>query len=231
MKKVSLLTIILLVSLIMFRNNILIFFNNVYNLFLEKNNIRDAEILILEEKVRYLENEYDKLNNLKNKLPMYAKYNYFISRIISRENYFYNAEILIEGGKTNGIKDGMAVINEFGLIGVVQSVNDNISKVKLLQNIENLSVNINGYYGKLVFDSEKFIVKDISHDSVINLNDEVYTSTLGNIKEKIYIGKVIEVNDGIIEKQIVISSKVDFNNLNYLLVVGDLWHFIYLIFF
>ena len=58
----SLLTIILLVCLILFRNSILIFFNNVYNLFLEKNDINIAEIKLLEEKVKYLEKEYDELN-------------------------------------------------------------------------------------------------------------------------------------------------------------------------
>ena len=42
----------------------------------------------------------------------------------------------------------------------------------------------------------------------INLNDEVYTSTLGNIKEKIYIGKVVGIEDKTIEKEIIIKSDV-----------------------
>jgi len=222
LKRISLLTIILLVSLILFRNNILILFNNVYNLFFQKNNISTAEIKILKEKINYLEKEYDELNNFKNKLPIYANYNYLVSRLITRENYLYNAEILIEGGSNLNVKKGMAVVNECGLVGVVDSVRKNVSKIRLLQNIENLSVNINGSYGKLVYKNNKFVVKDISRDVLINLNDEVYTSTLGNIKEKLYVGRVSGVKNDVIEKEIVVESLVDFNNINYLLVVGDL---------
>ena len=222
MKRISLLTIILLISLIICRNNILIFCNNVYNLLFLKNDYKSAEIKLLEEKIKYLENEYDELNDFKENLGKYANYKYVVSKKIYQENYFYNSKILIEGGENLGIKKGMAVINEFGLVGVVSKVNNNTSEITKLLNVNNLSVNVNGIYGKLVYEDNKLKIKDISRENVINLNDEVYTSTLGNIKEKIYIGKVISVKDKVIDKEIIIESKVDFNNLNYLLVVGDL---------
>jgi len=95
-KRLSLLTIVLLVCLILFRNNILIFFNNVYNMFFLRNGYENAEISLLAEKVRYLESEYDKLNDFKENLPIYADYDYVVTRIIYRENYFYNARVLIE---------------------------------------------------------------------------------------------------------------------------------------
>jgi len=221
-KRISLLIVVLLISLIIFRNNILLFCNNVYNLLFLKNDYKSAEIRLLEEKIKYLENEYEDLNNFKEKLPKYANYKYAVSKKIYQENYFYNSKILIEGGENLGIKKGMAVINEFGLVGVVSKVNRNTSEMTKLLNVNNLSVNIKGIYGKLVYEDNKLKIKDISRENVINLNDEVYTSTLGNIKEKIYIGKVISVKDKVIDKEIIIESKVDFNNLNYLLVVGDL---------
>lgn len=222
MKRLSLLTIVLLVCLIICRNNILIFFNNFYNMFFLRNDYEEAEIILLEEKVRYLESEYDKLNDFKENLSLYADYNYVVTRMIYRENYFYNARVLIEGGENLGVSEGMAVINEEGLVGIISDVSKNVSEIKLLHTIDNLSVSINDLYGKLVYEDGKLKIKDISRENVVNINDEVYTSTLGNIKEKLYIGKVVEVRDGVIEKEIVVESKVDFNNLNYLLVVGDL---------
>lgn len=222
MKRISLLTVVLLISLIIFRNNILLFCNNVYNLFFLKNDYKNAEIRLLEEKIKYLENEYDELNDFKENLGKYANYKYVVSKKIYQENYFYNSKIIIEGGEDLDIKKGMAVVNEFGLVGVISNVNKNTSEITKLLNVNNLSVNINGIYGKLVYEDNKLKIKDISRENVINLNDEVYTSTLGSIKEKIYIGKVISVKDKVIEKEIIIESKVDFNNLNYLLVVGDL---------
>lgn len=222
MKRLSLLTICLLLLLIIFRDNVLIIFNNVYNLMFVRNDYKAAEISLLEEKVRYLESEYDELNDFKENISLYASYNYLVTRVIFRENYFYDAEIIIEKGSNDGIKNGMAIVNENGLVGIVSDVLNETSKIKILYNIDNLSVDVNGVYGKLVYEDGNLMIKDISRDIVINLNDEVYTAGLGNIKEKLYIGKVSKVKDGVIEKEIIIESSVDFDHLNYLLVVGDL---------
>lgn len=222
MKRLSWLTICLLLLLIIFRDNVLIIFNNVYNLMFVRNDYKAAEISLLEEKVRYLESEYDELNDFKESMSLYASYNYLVTRVIFRENYFYDAEIIIEKGSNDGIKNGMAVVNENGLVGIVSDVLNETSKIKILYNIDNLPVGVNGVYGKLVYENGNLMIKDISRDIVINLNDEVYTAGLGNIKEKLYIGKVSKVKDGVIEKEIIIESSVDFDHLNYLLIVGDL---------
>ena len=42
-----------LLILILFRSNIIIFFNNIFNLFQEKNNYKEAENIVLEEKINY----------------------------------------------------------------------------------------------------------------------------------------------------------------------------------
>lgn len=222
MKRFNVFVVILLLLMILFRDNVLIIFNNVYNLFREQNDYKEAEILVLEEKVKYLEKEYNELNDFKKSVSLYANYNYLVTRVIFRENYFYNAKLILEGGSDDKIKSGMAVINENGLVGIVGDVYKNTCELILLSNVKNLSVNINGTYGKLVYEDDKFKIKDISRDANINLNDEVYTSTLGNIKEQIYIGQVDSFKDKTIEKEIVIESDVDFLNLNYLLIVGDL---------
>lgn len=222
MKKFNVLIIILFLFLILFRDNILILFNNVYNLFFSKNNYQEAEIVVLEEKVKYLENEYNKLNEFKNTVSLYANYNYLVTRVIFRENYFCNTKIIIEGGSEDNVKSGMAVINEDGLVGIIGNVDKNTSELVLLYNVKNLSVRINDNYGKLVYEDNLLKIKDISRDVFINLNDEIYTSTLGNIKEKIYIGKVESFIDKTIEKEIILKSDVDFLKLNYLLIVGDL---------
>lgn len=221
MKRINLWSVIFLIILILFRSNILLFFNNIFNLFFDKNNIHEAEIEVLKEKINYLEEEYEKLNSFNKNIGVYADYNYLVSRVIYKENYFYNSKVYIEGGKEDKISKGMAVVNEHGLVGVIESVDENTSELVLLSNT-NISVNIRESYGKLIYEDGEFKVVDISKDEDIKLNDEVYTSTLGNIKEKIYVGKVKEVDEDTLEKKIIIESNVDFNNLNYLLVVGDL---------
>lgn len=211
-----------LLIIILFRSNIIIFFNNIFNLFLEKNNYEEAEKLVLEEKIKYLEEEYNNLNNFKEALPKYANYEYLVSRVIYRDNYLNDSKINILGGKDKGVKKGMVVVNEYGMVGVINKVEDKMSEVTILSNATNISVNIRDSYGKLEYKNNKFEVSDISHDEIIRLNDEVYTSTLGNIKEKLYIGKVVSVETNDLEKKIIVESAVDFHKLNYLLIVGDL---------
>lgn len=221
MKRISILTIMVLLILILFRANILIFFNNVFGMFQEKNKIEEAEIRVLEEKINYLEQEKEDINILNKTFEEYATYNYFVSKVMYKENYFYNAKVYIEGGSKDKLKKGMAVVNEKGMVGIIGNVEKQQSELILLTNTNNISVNIRNSYGKLEYKEGVFKVSDISKNEDIKLNDAVYTSTLGNIKEKLYIGKVKSVEDNTLEKEIIVESSVDFNKLNYLLVVGD----------
>ena len=221
-KFINVIALTFLLILILFRSNIIIFFSNIFSLLQEKNDYTIAEKQVLEAKISYLENEIQSLNNFKDKLPLYANYNYFVSKVLYRENYFENSKLVIKGGTENGIKKGMAVVNELGMVGVVSKVDKNLSEINMLTNANNISVKIRNSYGKLEYKEGIFRVSDISRDEDIRLNDEVYTSTLGNIKEKLYIGKVVKVNVNTLEKEIIIESAVDFRNLNYILVVGDI---------
>lgn len=226
-KIMSFWSLLLFFLLILFRSNIIIFFSNIFNLFQEQNNFYEAEIKILKEKTNYLEKEIEDYTHFNNNLGEYANYNYFLSKVLYKENYFYNAKVLIKGGEKEGIKKGMAVVNELGMVGIVGKTNKDTSELIMLTNANNISVNVRNSYGKLEYVNNKFKIDDISKEEDVRLNDEVYTSTLGNIKEKIYIGKVVKVNNNVLEKEIIVESSVDFNKLNYLLVVGDLWFIIY----
>ena len=221
-KFINVIALTSLLILILFRSNIIIFFSNIFSLLQEKNDYTIAEKQVLEAKISYLENEIQSLNNFKDKLPLYANYNYFVSKVLYRENYFENSKLVIKGGTENGIKKGMAVVNELGMVGVVSKVDKNLSEINMLTNANNISVKIRNSYGKLEYKEGIFRVSDISRDEDIRLNDEVYTSTLGNIKEKLYIGRVVKVNVNTLEKEIIIESAVDFRNLNYILVVGEI---------
>ena len=61
-----------------------------------------------------------------------------------------------------------------------------------------------------------------SQKTKVYVNDLVYTSGYGTIKEKLLIGKVIKVDNSDISKKVMINTVVDFNNLNYVLIVGDI---------
>ena len=126
-------------------------------------------------------------------------------------------------GKNDNITEGLAVTNELGLVGKITEVDEKTSELTTIKDLKDTSVVINDNHGKLNYDYEtnSFIVTDISNYDKVYINDEVYTSGYGTIKEKLYIGKVKNIENETISKKVFIESTVDFNNLNYVLIVGD----------
>lgn len=208
--------LIILLALFIFRSSLINLLANINTYITKPDNYENAEINILKEENNSLKEELQNLSNLE----IYANYGYSLTRL-SYRNIYDNYEIYIQGGSEKKYQENYAVINSAGLVGIIDSVNKNDSKVRLLSGIPSLSVKINDTYGTLSgYEDNLLIISNISNYSKINLNDEVYTSTLGAIKEKILVGTVYKVEDKDIEKKIYVKSKVDFNNLNYLYVVG-----------
>ncbi len=164
--------------------------------------------------------EYNELLNINN-IKYNSTFNLNISKVMYRDIYDYNNYITIYKGSNDNIEKNMAVINEYGLVGIIDKVNKNNSIVKLITNIDsNVSVKINDNFGILKVNNGKLIVSDISNYNDININDKIYTSGLGNIPGDLYVGVVsdISLNNTNIEKIITVKSDVDFNNIKYIAV-------------
>ena len=211
MKKIGI-YIIMFILVIIFRDNICFFYGNVLGVFKLDNNYYDGIITLKDEKIEYLENEIDSINEFSKNLDR-IDYSYKISKIIYKESY----------NKDNGVENGMGVTNEFGFIGKITKVDNKTSELTTIKDLKDLSVVVNDSYGKLNYDYETntFTISDISNYDKVYVNDLVYTSGYGSIKEKVLIGKVVKVDNSDISKKIVINTVVDFNNLNYVLIVGD----------
>ena len=165
--------------------------------------------------------EYNELLNINN-IKYNSTFNLNISKVMYRDIYDYNNYITIYKGSNDNIEKNMAVINKYGLVGIIDKVNKNNSIVKLITNIDsNVSVKINDNFGILKVNNGKLIVSDISNYNDININDKIYTSGLGNIPGDLYVGVVsdISLNNTNIEKIITVKSDVDFNNIKYIAVI------------
>lgn len=213
--------IIIFILVILFRENICFFYGNVLGVFKLDNNYYDSVITLKDEKISYLENEINSITEFSKNLER-IEYNYKISKIIYKESYNFG-KYKLQYGKSDGIKKGMAVTNEFGLIGKITNVSDKISELTILKDLDDVSVVVNNSYGKLNYDYETntFYITDISNYDKVYVNDLVYTSGYGSIKEKLIIGRVKKVDNTDISKKVIINSVVDFDELNYVLIVGD----------
>ena len=221
MKKLGIYIIISIIT-ILFRDNIAFFFGNVLNTFKLDNNYEESIINLQKEEINYLKEEINKLNEFSKNLYK-INYNYIVSKIIYKNSY-NTSKYTIQYGSNNDITIGLGVINEYGLVGKITDINDNTSELTTLKELKDISVLVNGNVGKMNYDynEERFIVSDISNYDKVNINDEVFTSGYGTIKEKLLIGKVEKIVNNTYSKKIYLKSEVDFNNLNYLLIVGDI---------
>lgn len=221
MKKLGIYVIISII-IILFRDNICFFFGNVLNTFKIDNSYQEGIIKLQEQEIKYLKDEINNINEFSKNLYK-IKYNYLISKIIYKNSY-NTSKYTIQYGKNDDVTIGLGVINEYGLIGKITSTNDTTSELTTIKELNDISVSINDCVGKMNYDynEEKFIITDISNYDKVYINDEVYTSGYGTIKEKLYIGKVEKIDIETYSKKVYVKSEVDFNNLNYLLIVGDI---------
>ena len=169
-----------------------------------------------------IEKDYNELLK-SNEFLNNSSLNLIISKVMFRDIYEFSDYITIYKGSNNDIKEGMPVIDDNGLIGIISSVKKNTSIVKLITNkTTNISVKINDSYGILKSLDGKVFVSDFSYYDNINIGDKIYTSGIGNIKGDIYIGEVIDIklNETEIEKIVEVKLASNINKLNYLYVVS-----------
>ena len=195
----------------------------IYLLFLSKDALigfSSSTTLIENNKDNYYEKEYNKLRTILD-IPK-EDYTIIYSKTIRRDIYDFFDTITINKGSKEGIKEGDIVINDKGVLGVVNKVLNNTSEVYLLTNKKiNLSVKINDSYGILTSEDNKLVIKNIKLGKELKEGDSVYTSGLTNIKEGLLIGSVKDIKKDNLELEYIINvtPSVDFNSISYVGVV------------
>ena len=208
--------IILFVVLLIF-----LFSRNIDQIFLQNDAILNGNVTF-EASVKALEEENKELKELL-EYKENLDFKVLVTKVKFRDIYDFKNEITILRGSDDALEEGWALINEDGLIGTIKKVNSTSSVVRLLTNSESkISVKINNSYGILETSQGKTIVTNIIKDENINVGDKVYTSGIGNLPGAIYIGEVKETSlDSLeLEQVVTVALGVDFNNINYCLVVG-----------
>lgn len=196
----------------------------IYLLFLSKdyffklfNNVSNSACF---ETENYYEEEYKKLSKMLDISP--NNYEIIYSKAIFRDIYEFYDKITIAKGRDDNLDVGNAVINQDGLIGVINKINKNSSEVSLLTNKDiNISVKINDSYGILSSHRGQIIIKNIKLGKEIKEGDKVYTSGLTNIPEGLLIGTVSKISKDDLELEYLVEviPASNFHDLNYLGVV------------
>lgn len=169
---------------------------------------------------KYLKDELDNIKKINN-IEFNNDLNLQVSRVKYRNVYEYSDTLTIYKGFKNNVFVNDVVLNNDGLIGIVTKTYDYYSIVTLITNKNsNISVKINDAIGILKTINNTLVVTNINNYEKVNVDDEIYTSGLGNLPDNIYIGKVksINLNNTEIEKVVEVNINDRLEKLDYLFI-------------
>lgn len=169
---------------------------------------------------KYLKKELDNIKKINN-IEFNNDLNLQVSRVKYRNVYEYSDTLTIYKGFKNNVFVNDVVLNNDGLIGIVTKTYDYYSIVTLITNkSSNISVKINDAIGILKVIDNTLVVTNINNYEKVNIDDEIYTSGLGNLPDNIYIGKVksINLNNTEIEKVIEVDLNDRLEKLDYVFI-------------
>lgn len=169
---------------------------------------------------KYLKDELDNIKKINN-IEFNDDLDLQVSRVKYRNVYEYSDTLTIYKGFKNSVFVNDVVLNNDGLIGIVTKTYDYYSIVTLITNKNsNISVKINDAIGILKTINNTLVVTNINNYEKVNVDDEIYTSGLGNLPDNIYIGKVksINLNNTEIEKVVEVNINNRLEKLDYLFI-------------
>jgi rod shape-determining protein MreC len=155
-----------------------------------------------------------------------SSYKVIAARVIGRDPSNWSTTIIINKGSSSGIKNGMASITFYGLVGRVVETSSATSKIMLI-NDPNLSVSAIAQRSRqegLVCGSlgGTLLMKYLPKDSDIKVSDMVITSGLTQVYPKgLPVGTVVSVGEEFssLASYAIIKPAVDLSALEEVLVV------------
>lgn len=156
------------------------------------------------------------------------QYEYIAATVIGREISPFLQYIIIDKGVENGVRFGMPVVTQQGLVGRVDAVIANAARIKLITdstsvvNVQLQSANVEAQLiGSLTGD---VTLDMIPIDETIEPGDVILTSGLGgNYPPNIFIGQVLSTQrrNNALFQTATVQPIVDFSSINAVLVITN----------
>jgi len=163
-----------------------------------------SEYLRLKEINYFLQRENAKLYSLLSKENTNSVLNEYIpARIIKNSIFKQNNFVLINKGEKDGVKSGMGVIVDNGVIGIVSITSENFSKVTSILN-QNSTISVvhikSRQNGSLKWNTNNYMtamINDIPNHAKIQIGDTIQTNGFSSIfPQRINIATVISYTKG-----------------------------------
>lgn len=196
--------------------------------------LRDNNETLAEENAKLLE----ELINLKSKtlipseeIDSQFQFALLTAQVINNSVRQKNNQLTLNKGRKHNIQRGMGVINEYGLVGIVNNVSENFSTAISILNLQsNISVRIKrtGDIGELSWDGrniKRMTVSAIPPQVEVELADSIVTSGFSTIfPPNLYIGSVVNIEkdkrSGFLSLDVELNNNL--SNLNFVYVITNI---------
>lgn len=182
------------------------------------------------EDVNYeIQKENDELKALLNIKETLSEYDVIYATVVERNNFYWFNTLVINKGSTDGVENGLAVVDNNGLVGSVSDVSNTTSIIKLItldDKYNSISVKLKGNNYELnkilkVKDG-KLVIEGINKDINIQVGDKIVTNGLSNkFPSGIAIGKVSSINEDLYNVSNIATVTLDANidNLRFVAIL------------
>ncbi|MCH4156342.1 MAG: rod shape-determining protein MreC [Muribaculaceae bacterium] len=193
----------------------------------ERNASLEMEVVNLRNQVNDLKMQVPDSNALQ---PAIRNYSFVVARVISNSVTQPHNYITINRGSAEGVKPEMGVVDQNGVVGIVNVVGRHSSRViSLLNPYMRLSCKVRGtnYFGSLVWNGESpyyAVLEEMPRHVKFKRGDQIVTSGYSSVfPEGIVVGKIVgmvkELNDNFFSLKIQLST--DFTQLSTVRAIGN----------
>lgn len=151
---------------------------------------------------------------------------------ISRSPTTWNSQLVIDKGAKSGLKKGMPVLGDSGIIGLITEVNTVNSKVSLISDtsedtnhiaitVKDSAGDTNGILTDYDADKKLLVMGSVTNQATMNKGDMVVTSGLGGlVPAGLLVGKIADVTTDSygLSKKIYIEPASDLSKITSVLV-------------
>ena len=185
-------------------------------------------LMVENVRLREVEAENKVLLKLLDFTLSHPSYEYKAAGVIGRESTNLLRYIFLDVGEKGGLRPGMPVITERGLVGRITEVHRDVSAVLLITDAcSSVSALIQGSRATGVVEGSvegKLIMKYLPQEESVAVGDIVITSGLGGgFPKRLVIGQLTEVRkkDAEMFQEATVHPAVDFNKLEIVLVITN----------
>jgi rod shape-determining protein MreC len=184
----------------------------------------EAEVVTLREQAA----DVDRLNALLGTAKDHPENRYVAAKVIGRDTSPFLHYLILDKGSDMGIRRGMPVVNEKGLVGRITEVSATASKLQLITDPDssiNARIQESRSEGILIgLPTGELELTYLSQDIPVNVGEIVVTSGLGGgFPPEILIGRVVSVHhrDYELYQTAIIEPRSDFTRLEMVLIITN----------